>query len=128
MLQHRRMDHSGTEDLDPAGALARRTTRAATDAALHVHLRRGFGERKEARPEAGARRAEESQRKAIEGRLEVDEADAFVDAQSFDLSKGGGVRRVEEISAIHVPRNEDPDGWRIALERSHLYGRGVGAE
>src|SRR4051794_21578216 len=100
------MDHPTAEDLHPARALADGAACAAAHTALHVHLGGRLREREEARAEARARRAEESFGKPAERRLEVDEGDALVHAQSFDLLEGGRMRRVEEIAAEAEARNQ----------------------
>src|SRR6185503_11417193 len=127
-VEHRGMYHAGAEDFDPPRALARRAPDAAADAALHVHLGRGLGEREVGRAEASARRAEEALREDVERGLEVDEADAFVDAEPFDLLERRRMRGVEWILAIDLAGNEHANGRRVFLERPHLHRRGVGAE
>ena len=101
---------------------------AAADAALHVHLGGRLGEREERRAEARARRAEESLGEPIQRRLEIDEADAFVDAEPFDLRERRRVRRVEEVAAIHVAGNEHADRRRVRLQRADLHRRRVRAQ
>src|SRR5688572_20972642 len=58
-FEHSRMNHPGTEDLGPAGALADGATSALAELALDVHLGGGFRKREIAGAEARARRAEE---------------------------------------------------------------------
>src|SRR4051812_45633501 len=103
------MHHSRAEYLHPAGALAARTSRAVTQLALHVHLRRRLGEREVAGPEPRLRLAEEPIGEMGERRLEVDEADALVDRQSFDLGEHRRVGCVEEVTTVGVARTQDSD-------------------
>src|SRR4051812_6634605 len=99
-----------------------------TDAALDVHFRRRLREWKEARAKARSARTEEALGEATQRRLEVDEGDAFVNAQSLDLHECRRVRRVEWILAIGVARNEHADGRRILLQCADLHRRRVRAE
>src|SRR5204863_8408989 len=84
-IDHRRMHHPRAEYLHPAGPLAARAAGSVTDLALHIHLGRRFGEWEITRPEARFGFAEESVGEMRQSRLEIDEADSFVDCQSFDL-------------------------------------------
>src|SRR6267378_6151714 len=63
----------------------------------------------------------------IEG-LAVDEGITFVHGESFDLLEHRGVRGIERIATVHLPRDHDPDGWRVPLEGADLDRGGVGAE
>ena len=64
----------------------------------------------------------------VERRLEIDEADAFVDAESFDLRERRRVRRVEEVAAIDGARDENANRRRVLLQRAHLHRRRVRAQ
>src|SRR4051812_43634636 len=99
---HRRVHHAGAKDLHPSSAFAAGATGPVAELALHVHLRGRFGERKITRPETRFRFPEESVRKMGQRCFEIDEADAFIDRQSFDLSEHWRVRCVEEIATIRV--------------------------
>ena len=72
--------------------------------------------------------AEEAAREVGQGRLEVHEADPFVDGEPFDLREHRRVRRIEEVATVDVPRREDANGRRPALHRSHLHRRRVRAQ
>ena len=116
------MHHAGPEDLHPPGLLARGAADAPADLALHVHFGRGLGERKERRPEPDTRvGGEEAAGERREGRLEVDEGDPLVHGEAFDLLEHRRVGRVERVAAIHLSRDHDADGGRIALERPDLH-------
>src|SRR5687767_12067819 len=83
----------------------------AAHAALHVELRRWLGEREVAGPEARRSVAEEAPREVRERCLQVHEAHTLVDRQPFELGEHGRMRRVEEVAAIHVARNDHADRW-----------------
>src|SRR5688572_4626728 len=118
-VDYRRMHHSRPEYLHPAGALAAGAAGSVTELALHVHLRRGLREREVARPEARLRLAEESVGEMSQRRLEIDEADAFIDCQAFNLGEHRRVRGVEEIAAVRVPRTENPYRRLELLHRAY---------
>src|SRR4051812_31285548 len=122
------MHHAGTEDLDPAGSLARGAPAPAADPALHIHLGGWLREWEEGRTEARARRAKEALREQVQGGLEIDEADAFVDAQPLDLREGRGMGGVEEVAAIDVAGNEDANRRGVPLEGAHLHRRRMRAQ
>src|SRR3954464_3211527 len=119
------MHHSRAEYLHPAGALAARTSRPVTQLALHVHLRRGLGEREVAGTEPRLRLAEEAIGEMGECRLEIDEADAFVDRQSLDLGEHRRVGRVEEVTTVCVAGTQNPDRWLELLHGADLHRRRV---
>src|SRR5688500_2408381 len=98
------MNHSRAKDLHPSSALAPPASRAVTQLALHIHLGRWLGERKKARAEACLRLAEQPVGEMGERRFQIDERDAFVDCQAFDLSEHRRVRGIEEIAPVAVSR------------------------
>ena len=123
------MHHAGAEDFHPAGLLAGRAAGAAADLTLHVHLGGRLGERKERRAEAHLRgRREDTPSECRQRRLEVDECDAFIDCEAFNLLEHRRVRRVERISAVAASRDDDANRRRVALEGADLHGRGVRAQ
>src|SRR5256885_4319021 len=124
-IYHRRMHHSRAEYFHPARSLAARAAGAVTELALDIHFGRGFSEREITGTETSFRFAEESVGKMSERRLEIDEAHALVDCQSFDLREHGRVRGVEEIAAVCIPGAEN-SYWRLELlHRPDLHRRGV---
>src|SRR5262245_14022756 len=127
-FEDRRVNHARAEDLDPSGPLARGTAGAAANATLHVHLGGRFGEREVARTKASLRGAKEPFGESIERRLQVDKADALVNAQAFDLSERRCVRGIEEVSSIDGSGNEHTNRRLVALERTNLNRRRVRPE
>ena len=123
------MDHSRPEDLHPARLLAGGAARPLADLALHVHLGRGLREREErgAEPHPRVGREEAPGERGERG-LEVHEGDPFVDREPLDLLEHGAVRGIERVAAVHLPRDYDPDGRRVALQGADLHGRRVGAQ
>src|SRR6185312_782990 len=105
-FEHRGVDHARAEDLDPSRSLADRAAGAAADPALHVHLRRRLGEWEVGWPKTRSCCAEQPLGESVEGRLEIDEADALVDAKAFDLVECRRMRRVEEVAPIDGAGNE----------------------
>src|ERR1700693_5283735 len=80
-----RMHHSGAEYLHPAGALAASASGAVTELTLHVHLGGRLREWEVARPEPGLRFSEESIGEVRQRSLEIYEAHAFIERETFDL-------------------------------------------
>src|SRR2546423_9947095 len=101
------MYHSGAEDLHPASSFTARAAGAVTELALHVHFCRRLGEREVARPETRSGFAEEFVGEVRQSRLEVDEADSFIDRQPLDLREHRRVRGVEEIATVGVAGTQD---------------------
>ena len=125
---HVGVDHAGAHDLQPAGVLARAAAGAAAQAAVHIHLDAGLGEREEVRAHADAAvGAEELAREVSHGALQVGQGDALVDDEALDLVEHGRVRGVR-VAAVHLAGAQHVDGRPLRLHDAHLHRRGVGAQ
>ncbi len=122
------MHHPRAEDFQPSRLRADPAPRAAAEKAAHVHLRRGLGERKEARAEADRRAgAEHLPGEELERALEVSHGDVPVHGEAFHLVEH---RRVGDVgvAAVHLAGADDPDRRRLRLHGADLDGRRVRAE
>ena len=99
------------------------------DAAAHVHLGRGLGEREVVGAEARlALRPEHLLAEVVERALEVAEGNALVHHQALDLVELGQVAGVCHVAAVHLARRDDVDGKLLVLHGMHLHARGLRAQ
>src|SRR5688572_16781987 len=131
-LEHRRIDHAGAEDFQPARRLAYPAaltglarTAAAADHALNVDLRAGLGKREEARTESdGELAAEDLAQEMSQHTFQVGKRDGIVDHEPFDLMEHRRVRRVVVV-AIDRAGHDDLQRRPAALHGADLHRRGV---
>src|SRR5439155_14255105 len=84
-LEHVRVDHPGTADLDPALVLANAAAGLVADEAGDVGFDRWLGEREEARPDPNlSLLAEEAAQEELKRALQVGEGDPLVDGEALD--------------------------------------------
>src|ERR1041385_6024253 len=100
------MDHSGTAELDPAGAFARAAAFAFEYAGSvafetrEIELSRRLGEREVARAKTGyGFLTEQAFQPLGDCAFQVSHRDAFVDAEAFELMEHRRVRHVRSITA-----------------------------
>ena len=102
------MHHAAAEDLHPS------KTFSVAEIHFDVHLRSGLDERKIRRAEPHATRmAVESPRKFRQHGLEVDERNAVVDCEAFQLHEHRRVRCVKKVAAVDRTRRQHAHGWQL---------------
>src|SRR5262245_7050949 len=103
------MHHAAAENFHPVLALAEPDL-ALVAPALDVDLERGFGERKERRPEAHLDLVDLEERLAelLQDPFQVAEMGALVDDEPFDLVEHGSMGLVA-VAAIGAAGNDDAD-------------------
>src|SRR5689334_16848148 len=117
------MNHARSENFHPSCVLAARASSAVAELALDIHFSRWLGEWKEARTESCFCFSKETIREIHQRGFQVDEADSFVDGESFYLCEHRRVRCVEEIAAIRIARSEDSNRRLVRLQRADLNRR-----
>ena len=115
------VDHSATEDLEPAGMAADTATLATTHHALDVSLGRWLGERKvggtETYPEFLLEKGNEE---VVQDALEIAEGDLLVDHETLDLVEHGGMRQIG-VAAIDTAGGDHAQWWLAVLHGADLH-------
>jgi len=94
-----------------------------------IHFEARLGEREEGRAQADLRaRAEQPAHQIIQRGLQVDDGDAAVDAEAFELVEIRAVGGVDIVAAEDAAGGEDAEGRLFLEERADLHGRGVRAQ
>src|SRR3954447_16707525 len=116
------MYHSGTAELDPAGAFTRAASFAVELAgavafeAGEIEFGRGFREREVGRPKTRGRLlAEQALEPFCHSALKVGHGNALVDTQPFDLVKHRNMRHIRRIAAEDLPGCDYADRHAAAL-------------
>src|SRR3954447_209428 len=98
VAQHDRMNHSGTEDGEPAGPPARGAAAAAADQAADVERHGRLREWVVAGPETrSGSRPEHRPGELVEQTAQMGEGRAFIDHQTLDLEELEAVARVDRL-------------------------------
>ena len=120
-----RMYHTGTKDLDPAGAFTYRTSLAIAERARYIDLNGWFCKREIRRTETNLTAiAEHLVCHCSQCAFQISQCDLLTDNQSFTLHELMGMRRIIIISSVYLARADELDRrFTLCLFKfTHLHG------
>src|SRR5438445_3075770 len=129
-LEHVRVDHPATAELDPAREGADTTSLAVAEDAAHGQLRRRLGVGEVVGAEAGADGlvVEQALHEHLDRAEQVGQGDAAVDGEALHLVEHGRVARPRCLVAVRAPGRDHVDGRFVRFHGADLHGRGVGSQ
>ena len=125
IAKHLRVNHPGTENLEPAGLAAPAAFAPAEPAGNgRANTRLGEGEMITRNPDSAVG-AEQGAREILDRSLQVREPNIVVNHEAFELIELRSVRGISRIPPVDSTWSDDPDRRLVALHVSNLYRRGV---